>query len=184
MELQQLLKSCKKGSITAQKCLYDQLCNGFFLLCRRYLKTSEDAEEMMLNGFLKIFAGLASFYYTNDAAAMGWMKRIMVNECLMHLRKRNSFLLTLESSDEEPAGGETILEKLNADEIFKLITKLPVGYRTVFNLFVIEGLRHTEISALLDISEGTSKSQLNKAKNMLKQLLMQNNYNYGGQKAN
>jgi RNA polymerase sigma-70 factor (ECF subfamily) len=182
MELEQLLKECKQGSITAQKCLYDQLANPMFLLCRRYMKTNEDAEEMMLNGFLKCFQSLKNFDYSNDAMAMSWIKRIMINECLMQLRKKNSFLLTIESGTEEAAAGETILEKLSAGEIFNLITRLPVGYRTVFNLYVVEGMNHREIAALLGISDGTSKSQLNKARNMLKQLLEQNDISYAAKK--
>jgi len=182
MELQQLLKECKQGSITAQKCLYDQLVNPMFLLCRRYMKTNEDAEEMMLNGFLKCFQSLPGFDYSNDAMAVSWIKRIMINECLMQLRKKSSFLLTVETNIEEADNSESVLEKLEAAEIFRLITSLPVGYRTVFNLYVVEGFNHREIAGLLGISEGTSKSQLSKARNMLKLMIEKNNSDYAGQK--
>lgn len=183
MELKQMLKGCRQGNVMAQKCLYDQLCARMFLLCRRYMKTDEDAEEMMLNGFLKCFAAAATFDYRNDAMAIAWIKKIMINECLMQLRKKDSFLLTVESSGEEPAEPETVLEKMNADEIFLLITRLPVGYRTVFNLYVVEGMNHREIAEALGITEGTSKSQLNRARNMLQQMLRQNDIDYAGQKA-
>ncbi|MEP6674804.1 MAG: sigma-70 family RNA polymerase sigma factor [Ferruginibacter sp.] len=182
MELQQLLKECRQGSLAAQKCLYDELSAGMYLLCRRYMKTNEDAEEMMLNGFLKCFASLSSFEYKNDATAMGWIKKIMINECLMQLRKKNSFLLTIGSDTDEAATGETALEKLSAEEIFRLITRLPVGYRTVFNLYVVEGMNHREIASTLGISEGTSKSQLNKARNLLQQLIIQNDIDYAAKK--
>jgi RNA polymerase sigma factor (sigma-70 family) len=178
MELQQLLKECKAGSITAQKYLFDKYATCFFLLCRRYLKTDEHAEETMMGGFLKIFQSLGLFDYVNDAAAFGWMKRIMVNECLMELRKKNSFLLVAESSANDIAVDEDALSQMAADEIYQLITQLPIGYRTVFNLFVMEQMGHKEIAASLNITEGTSKSQLSKARNMLQQLLQQQNEVY------
>jgi RNA polymerase sigma factor (sigma-70 family) len=147
-------------------------------LCRRYLKTDEQAEETMMGGFLKIFQSLNQFDYVNDAAAFGWMKRIMVNECLMELRKKNSFLLVAESSANDIAVDEDALSQMAADEIYQLITQLPIGYRTVFNLFVMEQMGHKEIAASLNITEGTSKSQLSKARNMLQQLLQQQNEVY------
>ena len=183
MELQQLLKECKTGSITAQKCLYDKFANRTFLLCRRYMKTDQDAEEMVGNGFLKFFARLHSFNYNNEAALWGWMNKIMVNECLMQLRKKNSFLLSVEVAANETDTNETALEKLSATEIFKLITSLPIGYRTVFNLSIIEGYTHKEIAAALGITEGTSKSQLSKARNLLQQLLQKNDIHYGTQRS-
>lgn len=178
MELQQLLKECKAGSITAQKYLFDRYATGFFLLCRRYLKTDEQAEETMMCGFLKIFQSLNQFDYVNDAAAFGWMKRIMVNECLMELRKKNSFLLIAESAAHDITVDEDAISQLAADEIYQLITQLPIGYRTVFNLFVMEQMGHKEIAAALNITEGTSKSQLSKARTMLQQLLQQQNEVY------
>ena len=132
----------------------------------------------MMGGFLKIFQSLNQFDYVNDAAAFGWMKRIMVNECLMELRKKNSFLLVAESVAHEMAVDEDALSQLAADEIYKLITQLPIGYRTVFNLFVMEQMGHKEIAAALSITEGTSKSQLSKARTMLQQLLQQQNKVY------
>jgi len=102
----------------------------------------------------------------------------MVNECLMHLRKKETFLLSVDLVNEEQSNDETALEKLSADEIYKLITQLPIGYRTVFNLFAIEGYSHKEISATLNITEGTSKSQLSKAKKMLQQLISHNENDY------
>lgn len=178
MELQQLLKECKAGSITAQKYLFDKYATPFFLLCRRYLKTDEQAEEVMMNGFFKFFKSLQQFDYVNDAAAYGWMKKMMVNECLMELRKKNSFLIVAEASANEITVDEDAINRLSAEEIYKLITQLPIGYRTVFNLFVMEQMSHKEIAATLNINEGTSKSQLSKARTMLQQLLQQQNKVY------
>jgi len=183
MELQQLLKECKKGSITAHKYLYDTYALQMFLLCRRYMKSDVLAEEVMMNGFLKMFHSLQQFSYQDDISALAWIKKIMVNECLQVLRQKNSFLLTTEEVANELVSNNDIIAKLSADEIFKAITQLPVGYRTVFNLYVMEEMSHKEIAALLGITEGTSKSQLSKARSVLQQLIIQNNRDYAGRKA-
>ncbi|RYY87727.1 MAG: sigma-70 family RNA polymerase sigma factor [Chitinophagaceae bacterium] len=178
MELQQLVRDCKKGRASAQKALYERFAQPLFLLCRRYVRNDEAAEEVLHNGWLKCFEAIARFDYVNDAATVGWLKRIMVNECLMHLRRNNSFLqVALEDAPELP-DNERVLEGLEATEIFQLITKLPTGYRTVFNLFVLEEYGHKEIAVMLGISEGTSKSQLSKARQLLQQLLIQSNPEY------
>ena len=115
----------------------------------------------MMNGFLCIFKALPNFEYQNDGAAINWMKRIMVNECLRSLRKKEPMLLVAEELGQEIPVADNALDHLAAEELFLLITQLPIGYRTVFNLHVIEGMKHGEIAKELGISEGTSKSQLN-----------------------
>jgi RNA polymerase sigma-70 factor (ECF subfamily) len=183
MQLQQLLKECKKGSVTAQKYLFDEFATQFFLLCRRYMRNDSVAEEIMSTGFLKIFQSLHQFEYSNDISAKAWMKKIMVNECLQVLRQKNNFLMVAEDVAEEIEVNEEAIMKLNADEIYKLITQLPIGYRTVFNLFVIEGMSHKEIAVALNITEGTSKSQLSKARKVLQQLFTEKNELYVNRKA-
>jgi len=182
MELAQLLKESKRNSLAAQRCLYEHFAQPMFLLCRRYLKTDETAEEAMMNGFLKFFRTLDSFHYVNDEALKGWIKKIMINECLMFLRSTQTFLMV--SADDCPETGETdnIISELSAGEIFSLINQLPAGYRTVFNLYVIEGMSHREIAYALGISEGTSKSQLSKARGLLQQMLVKINTDYGCRK--
>ena len=175
MELKAILKECKANSITAQKCLYDRYVRFFFLFCRRYMRTNESAEECMMNGFLKIYESLASFEYQSDAASVAWMKKIMLNACLQELRKRERFLLVAEDLADEIATDYSAIDFLSAEELFKLITKLPIGYRTVFNLYAVEGLKHIEIARELGISEGTSKSQFNKARTLLQQMLLAEN---------
>jgi RNA polymerase sigma-70 factor (ECF subfamily) len=175
MELAAILKECKANSITAQKCLYDRYVRLFFLFCRRYLRTNESAEECMMNGFLKIYESLVSFEYQTDAASMAWMKKIMLNECLQELRKKERFILVSEDLAEEIATDHSAIDLMSGEELFKLITKLPIGYRTVFNLYVVEGFKHAEIALELGISEGTSKSQLNKARALLQQMLLAEN---------
>lgn len=173
MNLQQLVKEAKHGSSAAQKCLYDAFCGSMMLVCRRYVKDQQDAEELMLNGFYKFFRSLASFQYKSEAELAGWIKKIMVNECLMFLRKKMGFILLSDSAAEDVCFPEEILDRLAAEDVFRVILELPAGYRTIFNLHAIEGWEHKEIAGMLGISEGTSKSQLNKARKLLQKKLSQ-----------
>ena len=183
MDIAQLVKEAKQGRASAQKCLFDLLADRMMLLCRRYVKNAEDAEEILLDGFYKFFKNMPAFQYQGEAALVGWLKKIMVNECLMLLRKKNVFTIVTESAAEEVPLQAEALDHLSAKEIFELIVQLPVGYRTVFNLFEIEGMDHKEIATLLGIAEGTSKSQLSKAKNLLQKNLLNNGTQYAKQKA-
>ena len=183
MQLQQLLIECKTGSITAQKYLFDLYATQMFLVCNRYLKNNELAEECMLNGFFKAFKSLQNFVYKSDAETTAWIKKIMVNECLQQLRQKNNFLMVAEDSAVEISIEEDALNQMSAEEIYKIITQLPPGYRTVFNLYAIEGMTHKEIASALSITEGTSKSQLSKAKQMLQNLLIKNNADHAARKA-
>jgi RNA polymerase sigma factor (sigma-70 family) len=178
METSELIKEAKKGSAAAQKCLFDQWSERMQLVCRRYVKNSEDAEELLLDGFYKFFKKISSFNYQGDAALYGWLKRIMINECLMFLRKKNVFNIVTDTAAEDIPLEEDALNNLSAAEIFNLIIQLPVGYRTVFNLYEIEGMKHNEIAVLLSISENTSKSQLFKAKNLLQKMLFTKGIEY------
>lgn len=178
MDLSQLIKEAKQGSTAAQKCLFDEMANKLLMVCRRYVKNREDGEEMMLNGFYKFFKNLSSFSYQGDAALFACMKKIMVNECLMFLRKKNVFTIASDLVAEEVSLQEEALDNLSAAEIFNLIVQLPVGYRTVFNLYEIEGMSHKEIASLLNISEGTSKSQLSKSKVLLQKMLAKKGIEY------
>ena len=183
MDAAQLIKEARHGSAAAQKCLFDLLSDKMMLVCRRYVKSREDAEEVLLDGFYKFFKNIHAFNYQGDAALYGWVKKIMVNECLMLLRKKNVFTIVTESAAEDIALEEAALNNLSAKEIFDLIIQLPVGYRTVFNLYVIEGMEHKEIAALMGIAEGTSKSQLSKAKSLLQKNILQNGTGYARRKS-
>jgi RNA polymerase sigma factor (sigma-70 family) len=178
MNIPDLIKEAKKGSAAAQKCLFDQFADKMVMVCRRYVKSPEDAEELMLDGFYKFFKNISAFSYQGEAALYLWLKRIMINECLMFLRTKKAFTIVAESVAEELPLQEDALNNLSAAEIYNLIIQLPVGYRTVFNLHTIEGLPHGEIAALLGIAEGTSKSQLSKAKTLLQKMLLQNRTDY------
>jgi RNA polymerase sigma-70 factor (ECF subfamily) len=182
MNISKLVKEAKHKSAAAQKCLFDLFADKLMLVCMRYVKQREDAEEVLLDGFYKFFKSIDSFVYKTDAELYGWLKRIMINECLMLLRKKNVFTIVTEDAAENVMLNEDVLDNLTAKEIFELIIQLPVGYRTVFNLHVIEGIEHREIAALMGISEGTSRSQLSKAKVLLQKNLLQNGSGYFKQK--
>lgn len=181
-DIPQLIIEAKQGKAAAQKCLFNRLADTMLLVCRRYIKNSEDAEEAMLDGWCKFFTTLLSFNYQNEAALVGWIKKIMINECLMMLRKKNAFILLSEGETEEIQLEEEALSQLSAKEILELILRLPAGYRTVFNLYEMEGMDHKEIAALLGIAEGTSKSQLSKAKALLQRNLSQRGNDYAKRK--
>lgn len=183
MDIAQLVKEAKQGSAAAQKCLFDLLSDRMMLLCCRYLKNRQDAEEVLLDGFYKFFKNLSSFNYRGEGELVSWLKRIMINECLMLLRKKNVFLIVSDVMAEEMPLNEDMLDMLSAKEIFDLVVQLPVGYRTVFNLYVIEGVDHKEIAGMLGIAEGTSKSQLSKAKALLQKNLIQHEQQYTKRKS-
>lgn len=178
MDFSHLIKEATKGSSTAQKCLFEKYAPKMLLVCRRYVRSAEDAEELMLNGFCKFFKGLSTFDYRGEGSTLAWLKKILVNECLMFMRKQNLFVLVAESNATDVTIEEDFLDRLSAAEIFDLILQLPAGYRTVFNLYEIDGMTHSEIAAALNISEGTSKSQLSKGKALLKKWLLEKESNY------
>lgn len=139
-------------------------------VCRRYVKVSEDAEDVMVAAFYKVLSKIDHF--KGNGSFEGWIRRIMINESLMHLRKNQPFKYTEEinpnlDSVEEP----TIVEELSVRAILELLDELPPGYRTVFNLYVVEGYKHREIAEELGISINTSKSQLILAKNRMAELV-------------
>ena len=182
MNLGKLITEAKNGSTAAQKCLFDELGGKMRVTCLRYVKNPEDAEELMLNGFLKFFRNLPVFIYEDDPELFSYLKRIMVNECLMFLRKKKVFTISADTLVTEIAIDEEALDNLTTEEILQLVLQLPVGYRTVFNLNAIEGYNHSEIAAMTGISVGTSKSQLSKARVLLQKLLTQKGIEYARQK--
>ena len=115
-----LIKEAKQQSAAAQKCLFDLFADKMLMTCRRYVKNKEDAEEILLDGFCKFFKGLASFSYQNEAALHGWIKQIMVNECLMFLRKKHVFNIVTEAAAEETTTAENIFSNLSASN-FSLV---------------------------------------------------------------
>lgn len=165
----EFIQGCKRRDRIVQKQLYEKYSARFFGVCKRYMKNIEPAEDVLVKGFLKIFDHIDS--YERKGNFEGWMQRIMINECLMELRKKQDFTIYLESSNIQPQRDASALENLYEQDVLKLLDFLPTGCRTVFNLYVIEGYKHSEIAEQLNISEGTSKSQLNLAKEKMKVLL-------------
>lgn len=169
-----VILECKKNNERAQKLIFDQYSKIMMTICIRYLKQWEDAEECMLSGFQKFFASIHLYNYSNEAGLTAYIKKIMVNECLMHLRKRQYPFTNINDDCIIENANENIFNKLSADELLNIILKLPTGYRTVFNLSIIEDYSHKEIAGILNISEGTSKSQLSKARQMLQKMITKN----------
>jgi RNA polymerase sigma factor (sigma-70 family) len=182
MNLPFLLNECRRHNLPAQRYIYDHYARRMFLTCRRYVRPDVVAEELMMNGFLKFFNSLDKFEYVSDTATGNWIISIMVSECLMHLREQKNFLLIASSELPDVEADEDLVSGLSAKEIFTLITQLPVGYRTIFNLYVIEQMSHTEIASALGIDEGTSRSQLKKARHMLQQMIIKNDKDYESRK--
>lgn len=180
MTEQKAVEGCKKQDRISQKYLFDAYSDGMLMLCTRYVKSLPDAEEIMLNGFYAFYKNIDRFVYSEQGSLGGWLRKIMVNECLMFLRKKGGLRIIDEEQAREVGTDDGLIGRLNANEIFQLIMTLPAGYRTVFNLFVVEGYGHKEIAGLLGISEGTSKSQLSKARMMLQKALKEKKMSYEG----
>lgn len=178
MDFGSILIQVKKGDRAAEKALFEALADRMLFLCLRYVKSREDAEDLMISGMFKVFNNLIHFKEAHEHGFINWARRIMINECLMHLRKKNCLVLISEPVHEIPEEGIGVLEKLDAESLLDQILLLPAGYRTVFNLFVIEGLDHPEIADLLQISVGTSKSQLSKARQLLQRNIQKAGINY------
>ncbi len=142
----------------------------------RYLKLQEDAEEVLSNTFIKVFNKLDQF--KGDGPLGAWVRRIMVNESLNFLKYKRNLFVEVDEENHGAFSHEKLQEDINAEHLLKMISELPLGYRTVFNLYAIEGYNHREIGEMLGISENTSKSQLSKARNQLQQKLAVNEIIY------
>ncbi len=168
---QQLISDCKNGKSAAQKAVYDKYAAMMLAVCIRYIKDRMEAEHVMVGGMVKVFSNITQFQ--EQGSFEGWIRRIMINESLMYLRKHKNMSLTQDIDDmhDEP-NYDGLGNALGAADLLQLIEELPVGYRTVFNLYAIEGYKHEEIAEMLGISSGTSKSQLNRARKLLQKQLV------------
>jgi RNA polymerase sigma factor (sigma-70 family) len=175
----ELIKRCKQADPKAQEWIYGQHADTFFRMVIRYVKNREDAEDVLITAFTKIFNRIDSFSYQGDGSLQGWMKKVVINEALMWLRRRHSFTIMDSVHELTEEGNLETLADMGAEDIYQMITQLPTGYRTVFNLYVVEGYAHQEIADLLSITESTSRTQLFKAKAMLKKMLTQEGFGYG-----
>ena len=163
----QLIESCKRGDRASQKAVYDRLASRMFPVCIRYAGDRESAQDIFQDGFITLFTKLDDF--KGDGSFEGWARKIFVTTALMSLRKKDALKM---SEDLEAAKGfssETTsqIQSIGYKELMGLITELPPGFRTVFNLYAIEGYSHKEIGEMLGISETTSRTQLSRARNWL-----------------
>ena len=167
-----LISGCRKKHRQAQRDVYDWLAPKMLAICRRYIKDVNEAESVMITGFMKVLDKIEQ--YSGQGSFEGWVRRIMVNESLLYIRKNKGMYIEvdIEYADTEP-NYELASENLEADDLLNLINGLPIGYRTVFNMFAIEGYSHKEIAESLAISENTSKSQLSRARKMLQKQIIE-----------
>lgn len=169
MKLNEIISRCAKYERPAQNHLYEQYAPLFKSIALRYIKDDAVAEDILVKAFFKIFTSINSF--KKKGSFEGWMKRILINECLMEIRKTKNMALTVPISDSEVDWQVHTGDHLEYMDIIALLDELPTGYRTVFNLYVIEGYKHREIAEMLEISINTSKSQLILAKRRLQKLI-------------
>jgi len=173
-----LIDQCKSGDRKAQQQLFNQLSSPMMGVCIRYLKNTEDAEEVLLDGFYKMFRHLNRMTYQGEKSFFGWVKKIMINEALMRLRKNKEIRSVAINEEIDENLDVSPIKQLEVEDLLKIIQMIPIGYRTVFNLHEIEGYSHKEIGEALKISVGTSKSQLFKAKKLLQVYLKSENNEY------
>jgi len=168
--MQVLIERIKSNDRKAQEILYKKYADRFFYCSLRYTGNSNDAAEVLNSGFFKIFSKIHSFYFINNQAFEGWMYKILINEALMFLRQSTDNLINTEI-DPMVQSSTYSDHHFSEEDCLKLLQMLPAGYRTVFNLYAIEGYSHQEIGELLNITESTSRSQLSRARDILKSLI-------------
>ena len=167
-----IFQGCLKNQADAQRELYNRYSPKMLAVCYRFAHNREDAEDMLQEGFIKVFSQIHTFQ--NKGAFEGWIRRIIVHTCINNLKKNKRFN---ESVDIAYASGIQVREEsvpsiVQAKQVVECIRMLPLGYRTVLNLYAIEGYSHKEIGEMLDIEESTSRSQYTRAKQMLEEILI------------
>jgi RNA polymerase sigma-70 factor (ECF subfamily) len=174
----QLIKSCCHGDRASQRELYQRYAGAMLMVCVRYCKNREDAEDILQEAFIKVFKNIKNF---KQESTLGyWIKRIVVNTAL-NFQRGKLYLFPMVELDGESiqSFNEQAISNCSLEELTKMVQALPVGCQVVFNLYAIEGYTHKEIGGLLEISEGTSKSQYARARTLLKQMISRaNNINY------
>ena len=165
-----LLQGCLSGNRRMQEELYRRFSPRMYAVCLRYAGKAEEAEDILQEGFIKVFRKMDS--YRGDGSFEGWMRRIFVNTAIEHFRSKR-YLMPVTEREENTIEGKytSVLDDLGAKDILALVQELSPGYRTVFNMYVVEGYTHREIADMLGISEGTSKSQLSRAKVILQDMV-------------
>jgi len=178
-----LIKRCKAGERKAQELLYKQFASKMLGVCFRYATDKMEAEDMLQNGFIKVFQKLAD--YRGDGSFEGWIRRIMVHSSIEYYRKHHKMMqvVDIEEAGNESSSNPLATAKLAAEDLLLLIQQLSPGFRIVFNLYAIEGYSHKEIAAIAGITEGASKSQLSRARSVLREQIIKlegKKYGYAG----
>ena len=165
--LDQLIEECISGKRHAQNRLYSHFAPGMFMVCQRYASSRDEAEEALQEGFIRVFAHLGQYRHTGSFE--GWIRKIMVNVSLQRYRDKARLypVVNLEEEQITLTSANETFSRLGVKDLVNLVQQLPPAYRLVFNLYVFEGMKHREIAELLGISEGTSKSNLSDARNIL-----------------
>ncbi|MGX5818181.1 RNA polymerase sigma factor [Chitinophaga lutea] len=168
-DISEIIEGCRERKRASQEALYRQFFGYAMAICLRYVQGKNEATEILNDGFLKIFNHIHS--YDPSRPFKSWLSKIMANTAIDYLRSRKkiSFAEDITQAYDLGTADDTAMDKLSYDEILQLVQNLPPAYKTVFNLYVMEGFQHQEIAAMLRISEGTSKSNLFKAKRILKE---------------
>jgi len=168
---EQIVKGCIEKNAIAQKHLYEKFVRKMMGVCLRYSDSSEEAEDVVQMGFISVFENIES--YKGTGSLEGWIRKILVNTALSNIRKNKKFKQNIDLDSVEfmlPSSGH-LNDNFAAQDLLKIIQTLPVGFKTVFNLYAIEGYSHKEIAEMLNISEGTSKSQYSRAKAHLQKII-------------
>lgn len=156
-----------KGDRKAQLMLYEQFADAMMAVCYRYTKSRQDAEDVLQEGFVKVFTRMHQFKFDGELA--GWIRRIMVNTAINYLKKNSKYQSEMAFTDDvmHPVSTDEPQVRMNAKELALLIRQLPTGYQTIFNMYAVEGFSHGEIAEMMGINEGTSRSQYSRARSLL-----------------
>jgi RNA polymerase sigma-70 factor (ECF subfamily) len=174
---QELIDGCRKGDRASQRALYDHFCRKMLAVCLRYSKTTAEAEDILQEGFVKVFQSIKDF--RQESKLETWITRIMVNTALNVQRKKLYLYPMVDVEELDLPEQEMSISGIHFTQLLEMIQSLPQGCQIVFNLFAIEGYSHKEIATQLGISEGTSKSQFARAKSLLQQRLLKESRYYG-----
>ncbi len=169
----ELVRGCQEGDPRYQRALYERYHRLMFGVCLRYTDNRDDAQDILQEGFIRVFKHIHTFRGTGSFE--GWVRRIMVHTSIEHYRRSSRYFMVDVKEASEVKLDADAMSTLTREEILGLVQQLPTGYRTVFNLYAIEGYAHQEIANMLNISEGTSKSQLSRAKRLLQEKLIRLN---------
>lgn len=171
---EQIVEGCIQKNALAQKYLYDKFSRKMMGVCMRYCDSEEEAEDVLQNGFITVFSSIET--YKGSGSFEGWIRKIIVNTALTNIRKNKKFKqnIALDNVEYMIPESRQASDGMGAQDLLKIIQQLPHGSRTIFNLYAIEGYTHAEIADMLNISEGTSKSQYSRARAYLQKVIPNN----------